>query len=693
MRERAGMRKGSRLLLSLIFLLAFLPADCSHAGGGPKNVLLVVNDNSPTSQSIAAYYKSKRHIPDRNVCHITCSPDEPVSKTECETNVVAPIRDFIENSGIHNRIDYIVLTKDIPLKASYNDGAWYGPLSVSSVLTCVGAPSVTSFCTNPYGPTAYPAAPVQYFTHQLSFYAKSYYAVAVLDAYTEDQVHRMIDDSVGAQPRSGLFLLDGRYESDSTSNNYKANSRLRQANHDLMTAGYQTYYNDTTFDSLTTEFVGGQQNVMGYFSWGSNESSYTLSAYTSNRFAPGSIADSYVSSSARSFAYPPTYGQSLMSDLIPQGMSGGNGYASEPDVRYATYPNIVFSRYTQGYNMAESFLAATPRLYWKSVIIGDPLMAPYATPPVVTITSPAPSCSAHGQATISATATDASGIKKVEFYVDDSLLATVTAPPYQCSWDTTTSAEGSAHTLDVIAYENSNVFTQGMATAQCQVRNIPVDVPTISHLSSMPVGSYVRLKSKVVIAGADAFVDCAYIAEQDRSAGIRVIGRFDADTGSLVDVEGDLCTLDGEPVILANSVTDPRASRVLVGGQSIGEGSALDPLGMSNRYVANRGSNTGPEYAGLVTGLSNIFLLVRTWGRVTKVGTDEFSISDGSLDLKNALVREIKVSLKNMAARPSAPPLNSYVLVAGVSCYTTEDGLKKPTVRPRSAADIVQVPL
>jgi len=115
------------------------------------------------------------------------------------------------------------------------------------------------------------------------------------------------------------------------------------------------------------------------------------------------------------------------------------------------------------------------------------------------------------------------------------------------------------------------------------------------------------------------------------------------------------------------------------------------PLMVPNRSVANRGSNSSIEYSGLVPGLSNTSILVATAGRVTSIGTDEFSISDGSLGARNLPIREVKVLLRDMVAPAQPPPLDSYVVVTGVSCYTMEDGMYKPAIRPRSQSDIVQV--
>lgn len=679
----SGMRKGvlsgmrrQLLALSLLSIVGVMFTSASAlAGGGPKNVLLVVNENSPISQAVAEYYKIKRGIPERNICRINCTANEWISKAECEAQIVAPIRNFLEASGVHDRIDYIVLTKGIPLKASYYDSGWNGEVSVASILTCIDVPSITSPCNNPYGPTAYPPAPIQYFSHQLSFSGKSYYIVTRLDGYNLEQIFRMIDDSVSAVGCNGMFLLDGRYESDPSSAFYKANNRLRQANRNLSAAGFSTYYNESDFDLFINEFVGNQQGLMGYFSWGSNEFvSYTLAAYTSNYFVPGSIADTFVSTSARTFTYPPSVGQSLVADLIPQGVCAVNGYVSEPDIRYATYPDVLFSRYTQGYNMGESFFAATPRLYWKAVTVGDPLMAPYATPPNVTITSPNSELPLHGTIVISASASDESGISKVEFYIDDVLIATCNQAPFEFLWDTTRESDGT-HVIEAIAYENSPVFTQGMASLQVQVSNTPVDVVRVSDVRNLPDGTLVRLASKPVIAGCDVFTDCIYVCEPDRSASVRVEGTNGLTTGSLATVWGELVTKNSEKVIT-------RASGVVEGSTAL-----PPPFATPNVWVANMRATSRNESNELLPGLPNTGLLVKTWGYVTQVEANGFYICDESRNWMGIDGR-IKVSLQDLVKSVPLPAQDSYVGVVGVSCYYEEGGVLKPAIRPRMPSDI-----
>ena len=74
--------------------------------------------------------------------------------------------------------------------------------------------------------------------------------------------------------------------------------------------------------------------------------------------------------------------------------------------------------------------------------------------PTVAITSPADQSSVTTPVSIAATASDASGINKVEFYVDWNLQATVSSSPYNFDWSNGTAG---THTLAVMAYSNAGI--------------------------------------------------------------------------------------------------------------------------------------------------------------------------------------------------------------------------------------------
>ena len=74
--------------------------------------------------------------------------------------------------------------------------------------------------------------------------------------------------------------------------------------------------------------------------------------------------------------------------------------------------------------------------------------------PAVKITAPLNNSTVATSATITAAASDATGIAKVEFFVDWSLQSTVTSSPYTFDW---TNAATGAHTITAMAYNKNGI--------------------------------------------------------------------------------------------------------------------------------------------------------------------------------------------------------------------------------------------
>jgi Tfp pilus assembly protein PilF len=137
-----------------------------------------------------------------------------------------------------------------------------------------------------------------------------------------------------------------------------------------------------------------QAGVLGYYSWGSNDPAIKA-RHLGLVFVPGALAGMYVSSDGRTFAEPPAgwnlgtwedkssyFGgspQSLAGDLIREGVTGIAGHVAEPFLEATIRPDILFPAYLSGFNLVESFYLATPFLSWQTVVIGDPLCAPFRT--------------------------------------------------------------------------------------------------------------------------------------------------------------------------------------------------------------------------------------------------------------------------------------------------------------------------
>ncbi|ATB47128.1 M20/M25/M40 family metallo-hydrolase [Corallococcus macrosporus] len=78
------------------------------------------------------------------------------------------------------------------------------------------------------------------------------------------------------------------------------------------------------------------------------------------------------------------------------------------------------------------------------------------TPPEVAITAPATGSTVSGVTAVTASASDASGVNRVEFLVDGALVATDTTAPYAFDWDTAALSNGS-HTLTARAVDGAGL--------------------------------------------------------------------------------------------------------------------------------------------------------------------------------------------------------------------------------------------
>lgn len=72
------------------------------------------------------------------------------------------------------------------------------------------------------------------------------------------------------------------------------------------------------------------------------------------------------------------------------------------------------------------------------------------TAPTVSLTSPSDGATVSNATTVTADASDDTGVSQVEFFVDGSTTTADTASPYEFDWDTTTATDGS-HTLKAVA--------------------------------------------------------------------------------------------------------------------------------------------------------------------------------------------------------------------------------------------------
>ena len=101
--------------LILIAVFALCGATTLVAGGGPENVLVVVNADSASSKMLANYYVAGRNIPAQNVVYLNGIPDkEIVDMGFFRDKILKPLIKEIESRKLAASIDYIVYSSDFP---------------------------------------------------------------------------------------------------------------------------------------------------------------------------------------------------------------------------------------------------------------------------------------------------------------------------------------------------------------------------------------------------------------------------------------------------------------------------------------------------------------------------------------------------------------------------------------------------
>ncbi len=156
-----------------------------------------------------------------------------------------------------------------------------------------------------------------------------------------------------------------------------------------------------------------------------------------------------------------------LSQSLPAGFSGSLGAASlaipagssvGTNWSVASSTAVADATYTLTASAADSATGAAVAAHASAVVYSA---TPDTTPPTIAIVNPTASATLSGnKTTISATASDASGVQAVEFYVDGTLLSRDTGAPYSANWNLRRTGAG-AHSIRVRA-----VDTRGNASEQ-----------------------------------------------------------------------------------------------------------------------------------------------------------------------------------------------------------------------------------
>lgn len=453
------MQYFGKLALTLAIIAA--TAASLSAGGGPHNVLVVVNAESDDSIAVGNAYCAARGIPQRNVCRLSIPVnlfrfEDALTSDRFEKLIVAPLKAFVAKHPAADRLHYIVLCPDIPSRVVYALPK-RTTRSLSAMLMELGAEGTRSR-VNPFfrRPQAFEQVPGG-----------------------DDPVGRLRLATMlrGYERRDALDLVRRSVAADGTAPkgtyHFVASPHARGYE---KAAAWLTERGFAATLHAKGKPVTGATGVMAYLSGGSY-SGLKPADVASNTYRPGALVDMLESYGA---TWPNWRGIGYRRQLpvgwfIRSGATGVHGTTDEP--YSSAFPSsgnaeVLLAHYTAGGNLAEAYWSAISMLRWQNAVFGDPLCAPYALRPRVAVTVDDP---AAGKAERTATVTvfgRESPIRGVRLFVDGRFVSSAEKPDsaapggsvYRLGLDTRGLVPGS-HRVRAVAVDSSSAAVQGWAVA------------------------------------------------------------------------------------------------------------------------------------------------------------------------------------------------------------------------------------
>ena len=344
-------------------------AGFSFAGGGPQNLLLVVNNASTNSQALGHYYQEARGIPELNIVHVNTSFGPELSETAFTNQVWQPIQDHLAAYQLSNQIHTILYSMDLPSRIATSNTrnsitamTFYGLKTYSNTPVCLIAHDSTNL----------------YFGAEESFSEvrglgnDGQYLSSVLTAGSLEQAQAIVDRSVSADatcPTGTVYYL---HSTDLARN-------VRWPQHERADALMRLTFCSPSGVIEDANTLKDRSGVAGCMI---GRTAISAIDRASNTYMPGALADHLTSFGGKLFD---AGGQMSVLRWLEAGCAGSYGTVVEPCNFTNKFPDArVHFWYARGFTMAESYFMSLKTPYM-GIVVGDPLCAPYGVAPSVTI--------------------------------------------------------------------------------------------------------------------------------------------------------------------------------------------------------------------------------------------------------------------------------------------------------------------
>jgi uncharacterized protein (TIGR03790 family) len=466
-----------------VFFLLLTLAATSFAGGGPENVLLVVNALSEDSRTVANHYIDLKKIPPSNVVFV----NSPLTKAmlnaaQYRKRILAPVDKAIEERGLKNQIDYVVFSCDFPWQINFAPEyplekfpRGFRPLSgISSAMYLSEFIRANRKEFMGINSNFYCAPPSELIVFSRGFRSSYRWGVGGRRAGQEG-ISYMLSAVLGVTQGKGnsvseiIWYLERAAQADGTAPKgtiyFAKNSNVRSTTRD---ATFPTAIRFLGIAGVRAEIFPGifptnKQDMAGV----TCGFSVINPAQAKSRFLPGAICDNLTSLGGE---FSPKNQQTVVSEYLRLGAAGACGTVVEPTALPQKFPNnSLHVHYANGCSLAESFYQSVACPF-QQLLVGDPLCQPWAKAPKVSVTGITDGGMIRDKVEIIPTAQAANGgIALFQLYVDG-ILNKQCRPGERFELDTAELADG-YHDVRVVGVDGTPIETQGRWIGLIQVKN------------------------------------------------------------------------------------------------------------------------------------------------------------------------------------------------------------------------------
>ena len=530
-------------LAFLVWIGISIAVPTAHAGGGPENIILLVNTNSDASKTIANHYINWRQIPASNVLYVDWKGvPGTISAEVFREQIILPTLLALEARHLNSQVDYIVYSSDFPWKidlrqmlASHNLPPGFGPdasltgATYLAPLILAQSPAIVNPDINWYVPSPtrpnleqcqnLADVPTRAFRSRYmwdkdgkktnGFPDSQRYLLSTALGFTRDRGNT-VDEVLNYLRRS--VLADGTRPNGAIY--FMWNKDVRSFTRDKCFPAVAAQINKAGARAVVQQgrLPTGAKDVAGLMV---GAAEFNL-AKEGVKILPGAICDHLTSEGG---IIKPGPSQTPLSEFLRAGAAGASGTVVEPRALQAKFPlPSIQLHYVRGCSLAEAFYQSISGPY-QILIVGDPLCQPWAAIPKISVGGAKPDEKLKG--TISLMPTGPNSVGNYQLYVDGRLTAhSVAGKPLPL--DTTKLADG-YHELRVVGIRSDLIETQGRAVIPVLVNNHDATVEIkVAPATRIPLTA--KLKVSVRQSGATSFA----IRQNSRE-----LGRVKGESGDL----------------------------------------------------------------------------------------------------------------------------------------------------------------